>query len=839
MALYSDFLKNQSRLKTYKRIGIRRDQNLGDLSNSAKGLENILDSLVTDQINESFLISDLNAIKNIFAQGMEPEQYQSIIGSAVQFTTPDGQTKKYDPRITYQNRIDKFKIFSGEPRLFGGNGLTANYYQNDQINFNAHQYFKYTKPNGNPLDPNDSESEVFISTTSEGEIPSDNFWEFGEFFYSGKIHPQSVKANTGVKWEGYYIPVTTGTVDFSIRSTGYYTFDFNTVGYQEDNNGNTTTPTIPTYTSYARVGLSTEISATANPAVSDSQISVDPSRIPTIGIGMTVSGNNITGTPEVSSIDHTTGVVSLSVEDGQPSPIQSSFSNNNLTFFRGFGDQVTTRFTSQVLIAFQKYRIRARYFHPKVENNFVGDILEQQLRKIAKRVVIHHRPPNASIIDHLHHRYLYSMDYNFSSNAKGNFNNYYDKSVISGGTILGEGLGSRLIPNEYVRIKTTNKIDLAYKVKESLEKITIEEKQCNYSQNSKVIPMSITSPIEIGNYIFGVGISEGTIVEDIAVNQFIVLSKSTTASGINENIKFIDHRGFVKKITCDGSGTTLSNVTPALKASTQTPTTIDTDVQRGMVVIGNSSNFNSYTIIDTVNSTTSLTLDTTTPLKQNFTSQDVYIYQSRGLKDNSIQNFCDRFSNSPEVRCLISDHATTDANGNPTTYTIQAGINTVKVKNINGVAANWELQGSYFTTPQDTTASAGIGVESVDTNNNIITLKSGITRPLPDGAQFTAVGTNGNVVNQDGDYQLCCPPTDTSPPFDASEEGLNTTSTYPNFELTGGNLIFDSLIIKDTNSNVYDSEDTNVNRKIKIKTGVTPSSNNGNNFKLLGTTSSS
>ena len=98
---------------------------------------------------------------------MEPEQYQSIIGSAVQFTTPDGQTEKYAPRITYQNRIDKFRIFSGEPRLFGGNGLTANYYQNDQINFNAHQYFKYTKPNGNPLDPNDSESEVFISTTSE------------------------------------------------------------------------------------------------------------------------------------------------------------------------------------------------------------------------------------------------------------------------------------------------------------------------------------------------------------------------------------------------------------------------------------------------------------------------------------------------------------------------------------------------------------------------------------------------------------------------------------------------------------------------------------------------
>ena len=832
MALYSDSLKNQSRLKTYKRIGIRRDQNLGDLSNSAKGLENILDSLVTDQINESFLISDLNAIKNIFAQGMEPEHYQSIIGSAVQFTTPDGQTEKYDPRITYQNRIDKFKIFSGEPRLFGGNGLTANYYQNDQINFNAHQYFKYTKPDGNPLDPNDSESEVFISTTSEGEIPSDNFWEFGEFFYSGKIHPQSVKANTGVKWEGYYIPVTTGTVDFSIRSTGYYTFDFNTVGYQEDNNKNTTTPTIPTYTSYARVGLSTEISATANPAVSDSQISVDPSRIPTIGIGMTVTGNNITGNPKVSGIDHTTGVVDLSVEEGQPSPIQSSFSNNNLTFFRGFGDQVTTRFTSQVLIAFQKYRIRARYFHPKVENNVVGDILEQQLRKIAKRVVIHHRPPNATIIDHLHHRYLYSMDYNFSSKAKGNFNNYYDKSVISGGTILGEGLGSRLIPNEYVRIKTTNKIDLAYKVKESLAKITIDEKQCNYSQGSKVIPLSITSPIEIGNYVFGVGISEGTIVEDIATNQFIVLTKPTTASGTDENIKFIDHRGFVKKVNGthlnSGSEGRIDMVIPNLKAPTQSPTTIDTDVQVGMVAIG--EKLNSYSQITSV-------ADDSMVINKNVSSTgvaDVYIYQSRGLKDNSIQNFCDRFSDSPEIRCLVSNHETTDADGKVSTYTLpgNAGITTIRVDDINSVGANWELQGAYFGTD-------GIEVLSINAAEKILTLKSQITRPLPDGAQFTAVGTDDTIVNQDGDYQLCCPPTDTSPPFNAAEEGLETTPDHKNFQVVSGNLIFDSLIIKDTNSNVYDSENTDVNRKIEIKTGVTPSSNNGKNFKLLGTTSPS
>ena len=37
-------------------------------------------------------------------------------------TTPDGTTLPFDPRITYQNRLDKTNIF-GVPRLNGGDGL--------------------------------------------------------------------------------------------------------------------------------------------------------------------------------------------------------------------------------------------------------------------------------------------------------------------------------------------------------------------------------------------------------------------------------------------------------------------------------------------------------------------------------------------------------------------------------------------------------------------------------------------------------------------------------------------------------------------------------------------
>ena len=815
--------------KAYQKVGIRRDQNLGDLSNSARGLENLLDSLV-DITGQSFVVEDLNAIKNVFARGLEVGNYRSIIGSSVKFTIPTGETVSYDPRITYQNRIDKFELFTGNPRFAGGDGLNANYYQNDQVNFNTLTSFPYNNfSTGNPLDPNLPESDIFLPTTSEGEIPDDKFWEEGNFAYSGKVHPQSVKANTGVQWEGYYIPRKTGTTEFSVSSTGFYTFDFSRLDYFEDNNKQQT-PTSQqaqidagvgigkTYTNYARVGLTTTIAATGS--TNTNQITIATNRVPNVGIGMSVSGSNINsagGTPTVASISQTTGIITLEPASGQTNSVTGNLSND-VTFTRHFGTQVSSQFTTHVLTAYEKYRIRIRYFHPKVEDS--DTVLDDQIRNLDKSISIDHRPPFMNVFDDLYFRYLYSLDYDFTETAKGNFNRYLDQSVLSGGTVLGEGIGSRTVDDEYVRLKTTNKVDLRYQVKESLSKITkVDSRPGILVNGSKIIAMNPTGSIEVGNYVFGTNIPEGARVNDIQTNSYIILNKAVTGTG-TQNLKFIDHRGFVKKVNGSHSGLTISGITPALKATSQGPTTIDTDVQVGMVAIG--EKLNSYSVITSFNSTSSMQIDKTVKSTGN---ADVYIYQSRGLKDNSIQNFCDRFRTTgggKRIKCLVSNVSSTQP----------AGITTVKVNDLNGVAAGWELQGAYFTTPTDTTASAGIIVDSVNPTNNVITLKSGITRPLPTGAQFTAV-SNETISKQAEDYQLCCPPTDTSPPFDASEEGLNTTSTYPNFQLVGGNLIFDSLIIQDTNSNAADllpTDAMSVNRKIEIKT---PLSTDTKKFKIL------
>ena len=111
-------------------------------------------------------------------------------------------------------------------------------------------------------------------------------------------------------WEGYYIPRMTGRTTFSVSSTGFFTMDFAKEGYFEDDDKVQTPESqvaLPpgagiaqTYTNYFRVGVSTVVTATGGIG---NKWPVPVNRIPTIGIGMTVSGSNISGVPEVSSIN--------------------------------------------------------------------------------------------------------------------------------------------------------------------------------------------------------------------------------------------------------------------------------------------------------------------------------------------------------------------------------------------------------------------------------------------------------------------------------------------------------------------------------------------------------
>ena len=112
MALYNDQSAKIPIKKVFNRIGIRRSLNLSDLSSTSNSLSNLLNGLGLAGDN-TFIADDLNAIKNIFANGLTNEGYLNVVNSASRFVTLDGDDKFFDPRITYQNRLDQVEVFSG------------------------------------------------------------------------------------------------------------------------------------------------------------------------------------------------------------------------------------------------------------------------------------------------------------------------------------------------------------------------------------------------------------------------------------------------------------------------------------------------------------------------------------------------------------------------------------------------------------------------------------------------------------------------------------------------------------------------------------------------------
>ena len=823
MAKFDPNAQNRAIQKIYKRIGLRRDQNFADLASPTAALENLLDKLIDDTDN-TFLAVDLNAIANTFAEGLENSDYLKIAGSAVELTDPEGNTREYDPRITYQNRLDKIEIFTGNPRLNGGDGLIANYYQNDQILFDEHENFEYNIADVNLNAGGIAGGNVFKGETTDGKIPSDNFWEQGNFAYTAKIHPQSAKVNTGVKWEGYFIPTISGTVQFEVSSTGYFTADFQQEGYEENDDNEQTVTSIgavgsgKTFAEHARIGISTfipGISGSGNAIVVNSS---NLEKMNTIGIGMSVVHTGIETGTKITGFDKVSGAISLEPPSGFTNSVKTSISNQSVTFTRNLGTNIRHSFNTHVLVAYRKYRIRLRYFHHK---NF-------EAKDIVRSFNIDYRQGNMNTLSNLRFNNLYSLGYDFKDSVKGEFNRYFDNSIRFGGTDL-TGLGSRTSSSDYVKVLSSNKLDVTYTPKQQLGNGSnlstgIVRSIGNYSvvNGSPIIFISgntLTTGVEVGNYIIGENIPENTRVAAINQNSFIEMDNNATGTA-TQSLKFINHRGFVRKVRVDqnsGSDTLNAASGESFRDSTPSFSTTNTDVQVNM--IGISTNISNYIKVDTMTADTSLTLSSSVSTVPN---EEVFFYQSRGLKDNSLMAFCDRFDSptTSDIRCGISSIPEADS-------PLPAGTTTFGVEDLKGVGADWELQGAYF-------GANGIQIASVDNTVTppTITLKSGITRPFPSGAQFTMVSPVDSESLQSGDYQLCCPPTDTSPPFEPTEQGLNTTTEFRNFKLIEGNLRFDELTIRDFGNNASDLPDSDpltVNKKIDIK-----STTANKTYKLLG-----
>ena len=164
----------------------------------------------------------------------------------------------------------------------------------------------------------------------------------------------------------------------------------------------------------------------------------------------------------------------------------------------------------------------------------------------------------------LRYNNLYSLDYDFTDPRKGSFNKFLDQSVLFGGNKEDgtERIGG-VVSNNYVKIKSTKKVDIKYKVKKTKAEVERKSFTGSWSAGSKVINVTglDTTNLEIGNYLFA-GANQLTAnattpvrIVSIVTNVSYIDTPTTNSSGAT--ITALDHRGFVKKVTASGSSGTI------------------------------------------------------------------------------------------------------------------------------------------------------------------------------------------------------------------------------------------------------------------------------------------
>ncbi len=256
--------------KNFNRFGLRREFNLSDLPSSTTALNNILNTPSMLGTESSFTVNDLNPIFGISFTNITLATFSGLNGITVEFTVIDEngiiteESETYLPLIKIKNQLDSSFFSAGEPFFFGGDGPDAIYYDSNKIirdpnplilnveygagdivisngalfraNASAIATAQLTQSNAESfkfdyIRPWTGLQDIYFNDEFDpitGEIitVSDNFWERGQFAYTGKLQASFLSLFGGVNWQGFYKPTNSGEVDFQLRTTGSSIFKF-------------------------------------------------------------------------------------------------------------------------------------------------------------------------------------------------------------------------------------------------------------------------------------------------------------------------------------------------------------------------------------------------------------------------------------------------------------------------------------------------------------------------------------------------------------------------------------------------------------------------------------
>ena len=294
-----------------------------------------------------------------------------------------------------------------------------------------------------------------------------------------------------------------------------------------------------------------------------------------------------------------------------------------------------------------------------------------------------------------------------------------------------------------------------------------------------------TTGIEVGNYVYDDTnianesnkiVSDGTRVKEVIINRAIILDTKSPKAG-TATLKFIDHRGHVKRIAglCPSGSDTITMINDGNVTYNRT------NLKKGMIVVV-SSNLEKNTKITDVETGTAQEIKIGPVSTGVILQGPYYVYESQGLTNTSLKAFCFPSTDLDQNKCVS---VTTD---------IPAGSTTLTVNSIADIDDGDRVLGYYFATGTKVTSSSG----------NTIQIDTATTKLIKSGNNFTVTS---NQVGSD-DKSLCCPPKDTSPPFAANDDGMETTSDYKILEFSQGNIVFDAFRATVDSSNAYTASTT-------------------------------
>ena len=581
---------------SFNNVGLRRDLNLADLDNKEVALDNLLNNLVTTDDGSTFDRDDLlDAVEGISNTNVNQTSIGLMQGLTVKNTILDPETNELvdevaRPLITVKNQVDTILATTNDPPFFnGGDGLTATFYEFDQIEEEANLSINTNGPgvlNGSP-------------------VLTKKFWTNGLFEFSNKLDATLGGGNGAIQWNGFFIPDASGPSTFSFSSTGYIIVEFENEFGDLEIKKNIYKAQRTVYTNGIDIEGDTVVT-TAQQArtvvVGDKLVAVfdgngDPVALPT-DRDVLVEG---------------VGTNNIALSES----INGAGIGEDWRFDFDIADKIGTDFFSfsivlPELVKYAPIQMRITYWYPGEEVEYFNKALDVNLTTQLKSS------------GDLPYWYLYTEvgDQEVDEGFKG----FYDKRLLLGGGTIGPE--DVLVSSQYNKWLSTKPLVLKYDPPRTFADANRATYRYSTVNFSNVLSVTSTSPytdnLEIGSIIIGDDIPDGAFITDISRNNIIIASEVADQDDVSDII-FMDHRGYLGNAIATSTGDTVTvNSTVGL--------------QVGTVIIADGVSAGDYVRITSIPNTRQFV----TSRDLNLTgAQRIYYYSDKGLANRAYDNFCE------------------------------------------------------------------------------------------------------------------------------------------------------------------------------------------------------